>query len=120
MTRPPGRIGVATSMSSVCFSRSRLIAPAVKAGAMKHTSSSWKSESTVKMACPTRADAFGDADRLESEAPNCGRLASPRRLDRVRAVGDQGQHGEVQGEHDERPPAAEAAAHLLGHDGGHR
>ena len=58
MTMAAGRIGVLMSRSSVCFSRSRLICPAVKAGAMKQTRMSWKIESSVKMDWPMRADAF--------------------------------------------------------------
>jgi hypothetical protein len=57
-TMAPGRIGVLISRSSVCFSRSRLICPAVNAGAMKHTRMSWKIDSAEKMDWPMRADAL--------------------------------------------------------------
>ncbi len=50
-------IGVATSMSSVCFSRSRLIAPAVAAGARKTTWSVSSISSAAKMPWPIAAEA---------------------------------------------------------------
>ena len=52
-------IGVTTSSSSVCFSRSRLIAPAVDAGARKATWSVSSISSAAKMPCPI--DAVADA-----------------------------------------------------------
>ena len=55
-TIAPGRIGVLTSRSSVCFSRSRLICPAVKPGAMKQMRMSWKIERSVKIVWPTIAE----------------------------------------------------------------
>ena len=48
-------IGVAASISSVCFSRSRLIAPAVDIGARKTTSSVSSISSAAKMPWPMAA-----------------------------------------------------------------
>ena len=45
----PGRNGVVMSRSSVCFSRSRLICPAVNAGAIIETRTTWNTESTEKI-----------------------------------------------------------------------
>ncbi len=58
-TIPRVLTGVAVSRSSVCFSRSRLIAPEVAAGARKTTSSTWRNRRTVKTAWPTDAEAYG-------------------------------------------------------------
>ena len=57
-TMAAGRIGVLIRRSRVCFSRSRLIWPAVNAGAMKATRMSWKIESNVKIDWPMSADAL--------------------------------------------------------------
>ena len=64
MTIAPGRIGVLMSRSRVCFSRSRLICPAVNAGAMKQIRISWKIESTAKIDWPTSAEAFAGRRRI--------------------------------------------------------
>ncbi len=50
-------IGVVTSMSRVCFSRSRLIAPAVNAGARKTTSSVMSIRRPPKISWPMSAEA---------------------------------------------------------------
>ena len=50
-------IGVTTSSSSVCFSRSRLIAPAVAAGARKATCSVSSISRAAKMPWPIDAPA---------------------------------------------------------------
>ena len=60
MTMAPGRIGVLIRRSSVCFSRSRLIWPAVAAGAMKQMRMSWKIDRVMKIAWPTSAEALAE------------------------------------------------------------
>jgi hypothetical protein len=45
-------IGVVTSKSRVCFSRSRLIAPAVNAGARTSTRSVWRRSNPAKIPVP--------------------------------------------------------------------
>ena len=49
-------IGVVTSRSSVCFSRSRLIAPDVNAGARTRTRSVWRMSRPMKIPVPIWAD----------------------------------------------------------------
>ena len=90
MTIAPGRIGVLIRRSRVCFSRSRLICPAVKPGAMKQIRMSWKIERRVKI---DLADE-GRCVRLAADAEPPA-VAGVRRDDQVDAVGDQRQQAEV-------------------------
>ena len=57
MTIASDEIGVTTSSSSVCFSRSWLIEPAVEAGARNATWSVSSISSAAKTPCPIDADA---------------------------------------------------------------
>ena len=62
MTIASDEIGVVISMSSVCFSRSRLIAPAVAAGVRNTTWSVSSIRIAAKMPCPIDAEAYAAED----------------------------------------------------------
>ena len=103
-------IGVVISRSSVCFSRSRLIAPAVEAGASTSDDQRQQDEHRDEQRPPDLGR------RAERAAEAAGQRPLHERLDHPREAGDEQQ---VDRDDHERPLAAHPAAQLLDGDGGH-
>ena len=101
-------IGVAASISSVCFSRSRLIDPAVAIGARNDDQQRLEHQDRGEDALPDRR---GRERRVAAEA---GRVRPLH--DQLDHPGEAGEQQEVEGQDHERPPAAHPAAEFLDAD----
>ena len=101
-------IGVAASISRVCFSRSRLIEPAVAIVARKTTTRVSSMSTAAKMPWPI------GGRRERRAAPEARRVGALHH--ELHHPGEGGEQDQVAGQDGERPPAAHPAAEFLDAD----